>query len=133
MKLSEYKQTYYDFSGKASDVARQLAFAGIALVWIFRVEVEGGLTIPRGLFLPAVLLALTLGFDLLQYISGTAVWGIFQWKEERKLEDVKTDPDLDTPTYLKWPHYCFFVLKLVVILAAYYFLIEYVWIAWFKG
>ena len=29
MKLSEYKKTYEDFSGKASNVVRQLSFAGI--------------------------------------------------------------------------------------------------------
>ena len=36
MKLSEYANVYAEFSGKASDVARQLAFAGLALVWLFR-------------------------------------------------------------------------------------------------
>ena len=38
MKLSDYRETYYEFSGKASDVTRQLAFAGIAIVWIFKIE-----------------------------------------------------------------------------------------------
>lgn len=131
MKLSEYKQTYYEFSGKSSDVARKLAFAGIALIWIFRVEADGGLVIPRGLFFPAILLALTLGFDLLQYISATAVWGMFQWKEEGKLKDPKEDPDLDSPSWLKWPQFVFFLLKLGTILLAYFFLIKHVWAAWF--
>ena len=46
MKLSEYKKTYEDFSGKASNVVRQLSFAGIAVIWIFKVQSNGSLKIP---------------------------------------------------------------------------------------
>jgi hypothetical protein len=36
VKLSEYADVYAELSGKASDAARQLAFAGLALKWLFR-------------------------------------------------------------------------------------------------
>ena len=35
-KLSEYKNDYYYFTGKLSEINRQIAFAGIALIWIFK-------------------------------------------------------------------------------------------------
>jgi hypothetical protein len=31
-KLSEFKEDYYFFTGKLSDINRQIAFAGIALI-----------------------------------------------------------------------------------------------------
>jgi hypothetical protein len=36
MKLKEYLETFYTFSEKTSNIARQLGFAGIALIWVFR-------------------------------------------------------------------------------------------------
>ncbi len=131
MKLSQYREHYYEFSGKASDVARHLAFAGIAVIWIFRIEQEAGIRIEPDLLFPLALLALSLAFDLLHYISATLVWGLFQWYQERKLENVLDDPDLDTPSYFKWPLNIFFVLKLITILLAYFFLVKYIWRIWF--
>ncbi len=127
MKLSDYRETYYEFSGKTSDIARKLAFVGIALVWIFKTEAKPAPTIAQELHLPTVLLALTLTFDLLQYIAGTLIWGVFQWFEERKLADIKEDPELQTPPCFKWPQLFFFCLKLVTILWAYYLLVIYIW------
>lgn len=132
MKLSDYRNTYYEFSGKASDVARNLSFAGIALIWIFMVAGDPVPKIPKRLILPAALLALTLAFDLLQYISATLIWGLFQWYHERKLNDTSEDPDLDAPTFLKWPQFIFFVLKLCTIILAYCLITKYIWFVWFK-
>ena len=38
MKIHELRSTYYEASGKVSDISRQLAFAGIAVIWVLRVE-----------------------------------------------------------------------------------------------
>lgn len=130
MKLSEYKTCYYEFSGKASDISRHLAFAGIAVIWIFRLNQKGELTIPNELLLPLILMVVTLGFDILQYISATTVWGIYQWYKERELEDPKIDPDIDHPSWLKWPQFIFFVLKLISILVGYYFLLKHFCSLW---
>lgn len=127
MKLSDYKNTYYEFSGLTSGVARNLAFAGIALVWIFKTESEPTPRIPQQLIIPTVMLALTLTFDLLQYIAGTFVWGVFQWYHERKLHNITEDPELDSPSWLKLPQFSFFVLKLATVLSAYLFITVYIW------
>ena len=120
MKLKEYKKTYYEFSGMASDISRQLAFAGIAVVWIFRLGGKAP-TIPDSLLLPFALLVSCLFFDLLQYLSATCIWGIFQWYKETRLqvtEKNKTlseidEMELDSPSWLKHPQFIFFVLKMI--------------------
>jgi len=62
----------YDRSGEASDksseINRQLAFAGIAIIWVFRTDSGGRQIVPEELFLPGLLLVLSLSFDLLQYV-----------------------------------------------------------------
>jgi len=35
-KLSDYWENFEEYTGKASDIARQLSFAGIALLWLLR-------------------------------------------------------------------------------------------------
>jgi hypothetical protein len=130
-KLSDYMAVYYEFSGKASDVARNLAFAGIALIWLFRIENEPTPRIPPQLLPPLTLLAMSLGLDLLQYISATCVWGIFQWHHERTLKDKSQDPQLAASTWLKLPQFGFFALKLISVLAAYALIVKYAWGPWF--
>lgn len=132
MKLSDYRETYYEFSGKASDVARNLAFAGIALVWIFKTSDSPNPKIPKDLILPTGLLAITLAFDLFQYVVATSIWGFFQWNEERKLEDINEDPELDAPPCFKWPQITFFALKLISVASAYVLLVLYIWRIWLQ-
>lgn len=133
MKLSDYRETYYEFSGKASDVSRQLAFAGIALVWLFKIDGSPVPKVPEELLFPTITLSLALAFDLLQYASATLVWGIFQWYKERQLEDLSEDPDLDATVLLKFPQLGFFILKLVSVIVSYCLLTKYIWTIWFKS
>ena len=121
--LADYREDYYWFSGKASDVARQLAFAGIAFLWIFRVTTDGGPVIPRDLVLPAVLFALALAFDLLQYISATVIWGWFKRSEEKKLKYPDDNPELSAPAWYNWPINSIFAVKLICVVLAYILLI----------
>ncbi len=132
MKLSDYRETYYEFSGKASDVARQLAFAGIAIIWLFKVQQGDVPKIPNELVLPAITLSFTLAFDLFQYIAGTIVWGIFQWSKERQLEDLSQDPEIESSAKLKWPQFVFFILKLISLVLSYFFIIRYLSLIWMK-
>ena len=133
MKLSEYQITYYEFSGKTSDITRQLTFAGLALVWIFKIKDGTLLVVPKELLLPTITLALTLTLDLLQYISATMVWGIFQWHKERQLNDISEDPELESSPKLKYPQLIFFTLKIVSVIFSYYFLVKYLVTIWSKS
>lgn len=38
MKLQDYRQKFYDQAEKTSDVVRNLGFAGIAIIWVFKIE-----------------------------------------------------------------------------------------------
>lgn len=113
MKLSDYQNTYYEFSGNASNVARQIAFAGIALIWIFKKDSGTGFSLPNELLWPALFLIIGLTADLLQYISSSVVWGVFHRTNEAR--GYKPDDELDAPIFLNWPGLFFFWTKLVFI------------------
>ena len=92
MKLKDCRETFYEFSGKLSDNARKLAFAGIAIVWIFKQEENGSYTIQDALKTAMLMFVVSLSLDLLQYIYQTIVWGSFHTYKENKLKhDEKTD------------------------------------------
>ena len=53
---------------RASDVARQLAFAAIAVIWLFKKDTpQGQLSIPHDLIFPGFLVLAALAADFLQY------------------------------------------------------------------
>ena len=76
MKIQDYREAYYTFSKQVSDIIRQLALAGLAVVWILKpAPVPGTVTeFPMDLLWPSLALLLALAFDLLQYVSGAVIW-----------------------------------------------------------
>jgi hypothetical protein len=77
MKLADAWNHYYTHTGKASDVARQLALAGIAITWIFKIENGGKIYLPPWLAAAAIAIVLRLACDILQYIALAAKWHKF--------------------------------------------------------
>ena len=124
MKIEDYRQSYYTFSGKASDVARQLSFAGIALIWIFKADKGGALAIPEQLLVPAALFVVSLALDLMQYVFGSLIWGAYARYHEGK-QTAKTT-ELSAPMYLNWPGILCFWLKTTTTVAAYVFVLTYI-------
>lgn len=124
MKLKDYRNDYYVFSGKASDVARQLAFAGIALIWVFKVDKAGVMALPGGLLVPVGAFVVALSLDLLQYLFATLIWGSFsRYQEMRKKKD---DDELLAPAILNWPALVCFWLKLLAVVVGYGSLLDYI-------
>ena len=130
MKLSDYRETYYEFSQKTSDVNRSLSLAGIAVIWILKGEGPVGATIPNVLFAPLALFAISLGLDLLQYCVASIIWGAFHRFNERKLDNKNTDPELDASSKLTWPQNTFFVFKVLCVILGYILLITYLINLW---
>jgi hypothetical protein len=126
MKLSDYRKTYYEYSGKASDVARQLSFAGIALVWVFKLDSKPIPNIPEQLFFPAALLTAALALDLLQYTISAMVWGSFARSQEKLRSSKEEDPILSAPRFYNWPGLSFFWTKIVVVIWAYMLIFKYI-------
>lgn len=123
MKLSDYKEDYYLFSGKVSDLTRQMAFAGIAIIWVFKKTLEGQFIIEDELVWPATLISLSLLFDISQYIYQTIVWGIFFNKYEKK--GTKQDDDILAPRCMNYPANVLFWLKVILLLISYVMIITY--------
>jgi hypothetical protein len=133
VKLSEYKQSFYQFSGKASDVTRAAALGGIALVWVFKVEGKPIPCLPADLLRPAAFFAGGLGLDVMQYVIGALTWGSFHRYHERRLTDPAQDPELSHPPWLVWPINGLFVLKIVTVVWGYVLLGQFLSKAWFAG
>lgn len=123
MNLSDYRNDYYQFSSKTSEIARQLSFAGIALVWVFKVG-ESPASIPEELVLPAGLFVLALALDLLHAAYGTFVWGAFAWWKER--QGIDPEADFDAPGWFNWPSLLFFWSKVGVVMFAYVQALSYI-------
>ena len=117
MKLEDYRADYYAFTSKASDVSRQLSFAGIAFIWIFKVDKGGPLAIPPTLLWPALLFAGALAIDLMHSVFGSLIWGAFARYHERK--GTSDADEIDAPSYFNWPTLLCFWSKLILVMAAY--------------
>jgi hypothetical protein len=116
MKLQDYRNDFYTYSGKASDLNRQLAFAAIALIWLFKKDVGGQPTIPAALIFPTILVVTSLVFDMLQYCVASIIWRCFYLSMEQKVSENK---NLKHSVWLERPIWILFVLKVVAVLIAY--------------
>jgi hypothetical protein len=125
MNLQGYRETFYTYSGKASDLNRQLGFAGIAIIWLFKKEPIGGLTIPHELVLPSFLIVASLGCDMLQYCLASVIWHRFYRSKETL--GIKEDKDLSHSVWLERPIWIVFWLKIILIVAAYVFISLFLW------
>ena len=125
MKLIDARDAYYRHSTAASGVARQASFAGIALIWIFKSQYSDGLVLPNDLLMPILFFVASLSFDLLQYISATAIWGVFHRFNEWKL-GADFEGDLGAHPVLNWPAVIFFWGKMVAVVIGYISLASYI-------
>ncbi|MGH7240327.1 MAG: hypothetical protein ACREHG_09745, partial [Candidatus Saccharimonadales bacterium] len=110
--------------GKASDINRQIGFAGIAIIWLFKLAIGQKIIVPAGLHLPAILIIASLAIDLLQYLIGWAIWQLFymvKWKEHKDDEET-----VDAPDWCEWLLNIMFILKISSMVAAYVFLIRFI-------
>lgn len=76
--LKEFRDGYHELSGTASEVSRNLGFAGIAVIWIFKADLpEKAYTLAPELYHAGVVIVLSLALDLLQYVFSSLIWGAF--------------------------------------------------------
>jgi hypothetical protein len=105
----EVKELYYFNTGKTSDISRQLAFAGFAVIWIFK---DTNLKVPNELIIPGIFLGITLLLDIFQYFFlGTAWWIVYKWIS--KCEQ----------TWISYCGWIFYVLKIMSLIVAYFYII----------
>lgn len=123
MNLEECRNAYYDYSRKASEIVRYLGFAGIALIWVFRSENSGAITVPVKLLFPSILLIIGLTLDLLHAVTGTITWGIYNRYKEHS--GTKETDKFKAPVRINWGTLFFFWTKIIVIIWAYVLLINF--------
>jgi len=117
MKLEGYKQDSKDYSQTASELVRQFAFAGIAIIWLFKFDKPEPHLIPKELIFPLLCFIITLACDLLQNLIPSIIWSLFYRYHEKK----KTDPSLDIKANvgLTYPGWIFYFAKIIVLIVAY--------------
>jgi hypothetical protein len=124
MKLGKAWENRDLFSGKASEITRQLAFSGVAALWLFKSTSANTPQIPGDLVFPLFMLVLALALDFAQYVVGSLEWHIFVRNQERASSATDKDDDIaDSPGWLNWPHECFFWMKVIVLMIGYIFLV----------
>lgn len=137
MKIKEAREEHAFYSGKLSDILRQLGLAGVAIIWVFRIESPSGNSIPRGLIPAGWFILLGLTADLLHYTAGTIFWDRFSQKKAEELEDTRHhvtpagrpfDPEKEDfpppPWRNKWTRRSFWA-KFTLMLLAYIWLVSY--------
>jgi hypothetical protein len=124
MKLQDARDIYERRSTNLSDVVRQLNFAGIAIIWLLR---TGDNTLPysKGLLWPLGLFAGSATFDLFHYAYATAAWGIFYRLQEKKPEN-NAETEIHVPGAINWISFVFLWGKTGLTIAAYCFLVVYI-------
>ena len=124
MEIKEVRELVNTFTSKASDLSRQLAFAGVAVIWIFKNSGQNAV-IPNDFLLPLFLLVLALTFDFLQYVLGSIEWMIFSKMQENKYNCENEDQEVDSsPGWINLPHTICFILKMVAVVAGYVFIVK---------
>ena len=101
----------------ASDITRQLAFAAIAVIWLFKTGAPAGqITVPSVLIFPGILIVAALAADLLQYVVASLIWGGYAYYLERKhIPGVERHSN-----WLPLPMWVLFGIKIVLVIWAYF-------------
>lgn len=127
MKIKELLDASYEASEKASDLSRQLAFAGIAIIWIFRVGVQsGGIQFSEEQLVPLSCFVAGLTLDLGQYVYKAIVWSALNWHHWRKHKN--NQADIEVSGYFNVPTHILFWGKVALIAYGYILLLGYIWL-----
>ena len=121
--ISDARENYYFYSGKLSDVVRQLNLVGIAIFWIFNTgDKTGGIPYSNNLLWPLSLMVASLAVDMLHYALATLFWGSYQrYKEQR----VTLDETFKAPPWINWPSLVCIVAKTLLCAAGFILLLGY--------
>ena len=123
--LQNFRDAYYEHSGRASDIARTLALSAIAAVWIFKQDgaEAGTLVLGPQLLWVGFLAVAALACDLMQYLWSAAVFGT--WTRSLEKNGTGLDDEVTVPAWFNRPSLVLFVGKQLAVAAAYCFLLQY--------
>lgn len=116
MNIVDTRNIYYGHTSNLSLVCRQLAFAGIAIVWIFTAKKDSQILIPDDLIIPLVCFITALTCDLCQYFYSGVAWQIFNNCKEKEYYNVESNTfdqtaEFSAPKYINTLSLIFYYLK----------------------
>ena len=121
MTIKDIQETADVNTSSASLAARQLALAGIAIIWIFNQIGINEISIQKDYIIPLYLFSLTLAFDLIQYTYAGIAWNILTVSKEKK--DNKSDHNYVIGEGINVVSYIFFISKILTVGYGYYYLL----------
>jgi hypothetical protein len=116
--LKDVKEDFYAFSTKTSDIARQLALAGIAIIWIFKTTKENSITLDKDLIEILKLLVVCLALDFCHAFVPSIVYGIMN-TYHRMIKKKEDDDEISFSFFWNLPEWLFFLGKIFFLLWAY--------------
>ena len=128
MTLKEIREDYVRYSTNVSELSRNLAYAGIGIVWIFKQSRNNDellstfmSSIPSELRWPLILFVVVLILDLFQYVIQTAIWYPYYAKHKELHKNEKEDDvNLQEPEIYSAIPWCFWLFKLIMVVIAYF-------------
>jgi hypothetical protein len=120
----EVQKRHAETLAKTGDTVRQLAFAGLALIWIFKeTQATGIIILAKHLVIAGFVLILALAVDLLQAIGSALILSlsVFQIGDLKKNEN----DDITFPKVWILVLYILWYLKVALVAAAYFILLSY--------
>lgn len=121
MKIQDYREAYYAFSKQVSDIIRQLALAGLGVVWILKPTPVPGINaqFPMDLLWPSLALLIALALDLLQYITASIIWRLqYRALERSNIADRENHDFGDHESWKEQVITTLFAIKVVVAVIA---------------
>lgn len=137
-KFTELRKRNTDATAKTGDTTRQLAFAGLALIWLFKEQTEtNGITLEKNLVIAGFVLVVSLAFDLMQS-AGTALLYFLTLSHAEALKKSKDaeaskkskdseDDDIEYSYSQFWINvlYILWWFKIFLVAAAYFILLSF--------
>jgi hypothetical protein len=121
MELKEYKKKSHEYSGKASDLARQINYAGLGIIWIIISTNITVISLKNSLTLfPLILISISLFFDFAQYFIGGIIWIRFYKNNEKK--GIGKNDDILSAKWRSNVLYFFYYSKFILTITAYIFI-----------
>ena len=125
MTIDDLWSDVRQLTGKLSDVARQAAYAGLAVIWILKTGDVPKYHLDRSLIWAGTLLVLALAFDLAQYAGNIVLrWRHARHEEKTRGVDYRGD-EITLPERLNRVPYALFALKVALVAAGYVVLLVY--------
>lgn len=126
MSLDKCWNSFDSNTESASKIARQLAFAGIAVVWIFTIRDGGSVTMSDKLLWPSLIFVVALAADFMQYIAGSLVWFFYARHKEKKF-GANFEGELTWNPKVNYIGFTFFWMKCVLVMLGYATLIRHIY------